>query len=150
VIGYILSVDADLDLDEIWEFIGADDIDDTDLLFFQGLNKLPGSDDAGLLALLGKMARVSGHQVIGLGCLSTLQEAIVAFVGGTRHACRGYGHFACSSQAQGGGNLRPLNALKLGTAQNGSVFCNHGLGYTPNELPFNDQGKYGRGCAALR
>jgi hypothetical protein len=112
VSGYILSADADFALDEIWEFIAADDIDAADLLSFQGLNKLPGSDDAGLLPLLGEMARVSGHEVIGLGCFSTLQEAIVAFVGGARHTCRGYGHFSCCSQGQSGGNLRPLNVLK--------------------------------------
>jgi hypothetical protein len=27
VSGYILSIDADFDLDEIWEFIAADEID---------------------------------------------------------------------------------------------------------------------------
>jgi plasmid stabilization system protein ParE len=30
VSGYILSVDADLDLDEIWEYIAADNIDAAD------------------------------------------------------------------------------------------------------------------------
>ena len=28
--GYILSVDADLDLDDIWEYIAADNIDAAD------------------------------------------------------------------------------------------------------------------------
>jgi len=28
--GYVLSVDADLDLDEIWEYIAADNIDGAD------------------------------------------------------------------------------------------------------------------------
>jgi plasmid stabilization system protein ParE len=30
VSGYILSVDADLDLDDIWEYIAADNIDAAD------------------------------------------------------------------------------------------------------------------------
>jgi plasmid stabilization system protein ParE len=48
VSGYILSVDADLDLDEIWEFIAADDIDAADrwieTLFdaFESLGQTPG------------------------------------------------------------------------------------------------------------
>lgn len=46
--GYILSVDADLDLDEIWEYIAADSIDAADRwiakLFdaFDALGKTPG------------------------------------------------------------------------------------------------------------
>jgi plasmid stabilization system protein ParE len=45
---YILSVDADFDLDEIWEFIAADDIDAADhwieKLFnaFESLGQTPG------------------------------------------------------------------------------------------------------------
>jgi toxin ParE1/3/4 len=48
VSGYILSVDADFDLDEIWEFIAADDIDAADhwieRLFdaFEALGQTPG------------------------------------------------------------------------------------------------------------
>ncbi len=46
--GYILSVDADFDLDEIWEHIAADDIDAADRwiekLFdaFEALGRTPG------------------------------------------------------------------------------------------------------------
>jgi toxin ParE1/3/4 len=46
--GYILSVDADLDLDEIWEYIAADNIDAADhwieKLFgaFEALGQNPG------------------------------------------------------------------------------------------------------------
>ena len=45
--GYILSVDANFDLDDIWEYIAADDIDAADhwieKLFnaFQAVGKLP-------------------------------------------------------------------------------------------------------------
>jgi plasmid stabilization system protein ParE len=48
VTGYILSVDADFDLDEIWEFIAADNIDAADhwieKLFdaFESLGQTPG------------------------------------------------------------------------------------------------------------
>jgi toxin ParE1/3/4 len=48
VSGYILSADADFDLDEIWEFIAADDIDAADhwieKLFnaFESLGQTPG------------------------------------------------------------------------------------------------------------
>jgi toxin ParE1/3/4 len=48
VSGYILSADADFDLDEIWEFIAADDIDAADHwienLFnaFESLGQTPG------------------------------------------------------------------------------------------------------------
>lgn len=46
--GYILSVDADFDLDDIWEYIAADDIDAADhwiqKLFaaFEALGRTPG------------------------------------------------------------------------------------------------------------
>jgi plasmid stabilization system protein ParE len=46
--GYVLSVDADLDLDEIWEYIAADNIDAADRwigkLFdaFEALARTPG------------------------------------------------------------------------------------------------------------
>ena len=46
--GYVLSKDADLDLDEIWEYIAADDVDTADRwigkLFnaFEALGKAPG------------------------------------------------------------------------------------------------------------
>ena len=46
--GYVLSVDADLDLDEIWEYITADNIDAADRwtgkLFdaFEALARTPG------------------------------------------------------------------------------------------------------------
>jgi plasmid stabilization system protein ParE len=48
VTGYILSVDADFDLDDIWEYIAADDIDAADhwiqKLFaaFEALGRTPG------------------------------------------------------------------------------------------------------------
>jgi antitoxin ParD1/3/4 len=46
--GYVLSIDADLDLDEIWEYIAADNIDAADRwidkLFgaFEALARTPG------------------------------------------------------------------------------------------------------------
>ena len=46
--GYILTTDADFDLDEIWEYIAADDIDAADRwvvkLFdaFEALGRMPG------------------------------------------------------------------------------------------------------------
>ena len=46
--GYVLSADADLDLDEIWEYIAADSIDAADRwirkLFdaFEALGRIPG------------------------------------------------------------------------------------------------------------
>ncbi|MBZ5626581.1 MAG: type II toxin-antitoxin system RelE/ParE family toxin [Acidobacteriia bacterium] len=48
MMGYVLSVDADLDLDEIWEYIAADNIDAADRwigkLFdaFEALARTPG------------------------------------------------------------------------------------------------------------
>jgi toxin ParE1/3/4 len=48
VSGYVLSVDADLDIDDIWEFIAADNIDAADRwvekLFaaFEALGRTPG------------------------------------------------------------------------------------------------------------
>ncbi len=46
--GYVLSVDADLDLDEIWEYISADNVEAADRwtakLFdaFEALGRMPG------------------------------------------------------------------------------------------------------------
>jgi plasmid stabilization system protein ParE len=48
VSGYILSVDADFDLDDIWEYIAADSVDAADRwiekLFdaFEALRRMPG------------------------------------------------------------------------------------------------------------
>src|SRR5580700_5237957 len=72
----------------------------TQLRLFQGQNELPRRDDAGLLPFLGKMAGVSCHEVVGLGCLRTLQKAVVGFVARVCHTRRSYSHLPCRGQGQ--------------------------------------------------
>jgi plasmid stabilization system protein ParE len=52
VTGYVLTVDADLDLDEIWDYIAADSVDAADRLIgklfgaFEAASTEPGSATA--------------------------------------------------------------------------------------------------------